>query len=261
MMNMRRFLCIFTWITWRFEQVDPCELLIPLVSFETENKSVFGLLLLRTGLISLQFPFFSLSLSLWSHGSSLQWWIHAWIAGNKLDDDDYTSDHWEFVESENIFDELQAFDFDSWKLVLIFMYLAMNWWICDGSGSNLWGIGAIWCLLRWFQWLKKFVRVLLGWRVRRVKRIVTVFWWVGNECVALWWWCVVFIADMCPCNPVESWHLDWTLTDSALAYFGHLDLFAILKLLRTDLQKIEIKKNLDKSQDHFAILETLGTKM
>jgi hypothetical protein len=43
--------------------VDPCELLIPLVSFETENKSVFGLLLLRTGLISLQFPFFSLSLS------------------------------------------------------------------------------------------------------------------------------------------------------------------------------------------------------
>ena len=39
--------------------MDPCELQILLVSFETENKSVFDLLLLRTSLILLQFHFFS----------------------------------------------------------------------------------------------------------------------------------------------------------------------------------------------------------
>jgi hypothetical protein len=43
---------------WRFEQIDPCELLIPLVSFETENKPVLDLLLLRTGLILLRSLFF-----------------------------------------------------------------------------------------------------------------------------------------------------------------------------------------------------------
>jgi hypothetical protein len=116
---------------------------------ETENKSVplaFSFADSERASIISSSLFF---LSLWSYDSSLQWWIHAWIAGNKLDDDDYASDHWEFVEFETVFDELQAFDFNSWKLVLIFVYLAMNRWICDGFCSNLWGIGVILCLLWW----------------------------------------------------------------------------------------------------------------
>jgi hypothetical protein len=59
--------------------------LIPLVSFETENKSVFNLLLLRTGLILLQFLFFSPSnLLVIVFGLELQE-----SEGKQFDDDDF----------------------------------------------------------------------------------------------------------------------------------------------------------------------------
>jgi hypothetical protein len=65
--------------------VSPCKLLIPLVSFETENKSVFNLLLLRTGLILLQFLFFSPSnLLVIVFGLELQE-----SEGKQFDDDDF----------------------------------------------------------------------------------------------------------------------------------------------------------------------------
>jgi hypothetical protein len=79
---------------WRFEQVDPRELLILLVSFKTENKSVFDLLLLRTGLILLQFLLFS---SLRDRAGICHpwWWIRTELRSKLFDDDDPVEDYWE----------------------------------------------------------------------------------------------------------------------------------------------------------------------
>ena len=86
---------VFTWV-WSGDsnEIDPCKLLVLLVSFETENKSVFDLLLLRTGLILLQFLLFS---SLRDRAGICHpwWWIRTELRSKLFDDDDLVEDYWE----------------------------------------------------------------------------------------------------------------------------------------------------------------------
>ena len=198
---------------------------------ETENKSVFDLHLLRTGLILLQLLFFSLLRTVIARIP----WIGAWIAvtGSMM------------KITQVISENLTEFEPLRWIAILIlilrnlywfFVYLALDWWICDSSVSNLWRIGVVLCLLRWFKGWKSLLEFLLGRRVGAWKWMVSVFWWVGNESLALWCWCVVFIADMCTCEPVASCHvfLDWFGLEPGLLALK--DWSAIPKHQRTNLQ-------------------------
>jgi hypothetical protein len=72
----RRFSCVYLDFVWRFEQRSLNKLLVLSMRTGTENKSVFDLLLLRTGLILLQLLFFSLLRTVIARIP----WIGAWIA-------------------------------------------------------------------------------------------------------------------------------------------------------------------------------------
>jgi hypothetical protein len=63
-------------------------------------------------------------------------------------------------------------------------FLCLNWYWIVFLMVNLERIGVELCLLRWFQWLKEFVRALLGWRVGRVK----MSWWFCFDELAMSLW-------------------------------------------------------------------------
>jgi hypothetical protein len=105
--------------------------------------------------------------------------------------------------------------------------LLCNCWIWASYNEideDWWWIGVNLCLLRWFQWLKKFVRVLLWWRVGAWKgRIVTVLlmsWPKVNGSVS---YCIADTAlYRLTCGLNNQWNADscvWTLTDSSLTDF------------------------------------------
>jgi hypothetical protein len=108
-----------------------------------------------------------------------------------------------------------------WNLCAWWWVLCSNWHWIVFLMVNLERIGVELCLLRWFQWLKEFVRVLLGWRVGRVKTN----WWLCFDELAMSLWCIlthvmswlVFIGQLVNPDPMSLGHLYWTVTNPYLA--------------------------------------------
>ena len=139
-------------LVWRFEQRKILHLFLIVLVSSTKTLKINQFLLLSLSLIQNKLR---LSLLLFSfclcdrmiHHSNDEFMLELQGTNSMMMITQVITES--LLNPKPFFDELQAFDFDSWKLVLIFLNLTMNWWICGVFCSNLWGIGVILCLLWW----------------------------------------------------------------------------------------------------------------